>query len=298
LDDGGYLLVALLIGIAIASIWMAAALPAWRQQAIREKEAELAFRGEQYARAIFLYQQQMHTMPSSFDDLISQHLLRKKWKDPITGEDFLPRIGCAGVGGGSPTGGRGTNPPPNSNPGRNNLPPNSPPLLMQNVGRIGQQGVGRQGPGGTGIGGPGGGFPQVPNIGAPGQQPGVGGIGGGGLCGVQSKSKATSIRTYNGQQEYDLWQFDMTTAAQLYQRDVAKLGGTAVPGQGIGMPIGIPGRGGIPGNRGPIGPGTFGPNAPGRGGFPGPNGPRGTPPNRGFNPQPINPGGPIGRGRG
>src|SRR5581483_5406167 len=114
LDDGGYLLVALLVGIAVASIWMAAALPAWKQQATREKEAELIFRGEQYARAILLYQQKMGWLPASFDDLISQHTLRHKWKDPITGDDFLPKVGCGQaniVGPGSPGG--GINQPPN-----------------------------------------------------------------------------------------------------------------------------------------------------------------------------------------
>ena len=108
LDDRGYIMVALLVGVAIASVWMAAALPSWRQQAIREKEAELAFRGEQYARAILLYRQKMNgALPSTMDDLLSQHVLRKKWKDPITNEEFLPKAGCVqpGVGGpGGPTG--------------------------------------------------------------------------------------------------------------------------------------------------------------------------------------------------
>ena len=51
---------------------------------------------------------------------------------------------------------------------------------------------------------------QIPGGQRPGGQ-GPGGFGqpvGGGICGVQSKSKATSIKLYNGQQEYDLWQFD------------------------------------------------------------------------------------------
>jgi hypothetical protein len=48
-------MVALLVGMSIAAIWMTAALPAWRQQAQRQKEEDLIFRGEQYARAIVLY---------------------------------------------------------------------------------------------------------------------------------------------------------------------------------------------------------------------------------------------------
>ena len=53
--DRGFAMVALLIGMSVAAIWMTAALPAWRQQAQRQKEEDLIFRGEQYARAIVLY---------------------------------------------------------------------------------------------------------------------------------------------------------------------------------------------------------------------------------------------------
>ena len=55
LDDAGYLLAVLLVGMAVAAVWMAALLPAWRHQAMRDREYELIFRGEQYARAIALY---------------------------------------------------------------------------------------------------------------------------------------------------------------------------------------------------------------------------------------------------
>jgi type II secretory pathway pseudopilin PulG len=95
LDDRGFVMVALLIGIAVSSVWMAALLPAWRQQATRENEAELIFRGEQYARAIGLYRRKTGALPASIDILVSQRYLRKKYLDPMTGKDFLP------VGGGT-----------------------------------------------------------------------------------------------------------------------------------------------------------------------------------------------------
>ena len=88
-NDSGFFMVALLVGMAIAAIYMTAALPAWRQQAQRLKEAELVFRGEQYARAIMLYQDKNdRASPPNIDILVSQRYLRKKWKDPITGKDF------------------------------------------------------------------------------------------------------------------------------------------------------------------------------------------------------------------
>jgi type II secretory pathway pseudopilin PulG len=239
LDDGGYILVALLVGIAIASVWMAAALPSWRQQVIREREAELIFRGQQYARAIRLYQQQMGgALPSSFDDLVSQHMLRHKWKDPITGDEFLPKVSCLQVGvipggvgrGGSagitgPGGRTGGLTPQNSPPnaGRNPLSPavqqQLPQGLQQPPGR-GQQGGGQLPSG----------FGQTPQ---------------GGICGVQSKSNETSIKIYNGQQEYDLWQFDITTAALQYQQSIMKFAGVGASGQGVGVPMN--GSGGLPG---------------------------------------------------
>ena len=88
-SDGGFMMVALLVGMSIAAIYLTAALPAWRQQAQRLKEAELVFRGEQYARAIMLYQDKNQGVsPPNIDILVSQRYLRKKWKDPITGKDF------------------------------------------------------------------------------------------------------------------------------------------------------------------------------------------------------------------
>jgi hypothetical protein len=244
LDDGGYILVALLISMAIAAVWLTAALPSWRQQVMREREAELIFRGEQYARAIRLYQQQMGgTLPSTLDDLVSQHTLRHKWKDPITDDEFLPKVGCLQLGpgrGGSPAGGgltpggsaapRGGNPAGRSVAGGGQVAPpirgGSPPGMVQPP---------------TQRGG------QIPG--------GMGQAGAGGICGVQSKSKATSIKMYNGQQEYDLWQFDTTTAALLFQRSLVRLGGAGSVGQ-----TGVPGAG--VGGR-PGGPGTI-PQIPGR----------------------------------
>lgn len=90
LDDRGYIMVVLLVSMAIAAVWMTAALPSWRQQVIREREAELIFRGESYARAIQLYRQKnSQNLPPNVDILVSQKYLRRKYKDPITGKDFL-----------------------------------------------------------------------------------------------------------------------------------------------------------------------------------------------------------------
>jgi type II secretory pathway pseudopilin PulG len=89
LQDGGYAMAALLVGLTIMAVFLGMALPAWRTASQREKEAELVFRGQQYARAIMLFQRKYaNTFPPNVDILLNEHFLRKKYKDPITDGDF------------------------------------------------------------------------------------------------------------------------------------------------------------------------------------------------------------------
>jgi len=91
LHTGGYAMAALLVAMTIMAIFMSMALPAWRTVAQREKEDELIFRGQQYARAIALFQRKYaNTFPPSVQVLLDGHFLRKKYKDPITNTDFQP----------------------------------------------------------------------------------------------------------------------------------------------------------------------------------------------------------------
>ena len=83
---------ALLISLSIMALVMTAVMPVWKQTSQREKEAELVFRGKQYVHAIQLFQRKSGpgTYPPSFDVLVQQKFLRKKFKDPITNGDFKP----------------------------------------------------------------------------------------------------------------------------------------------------------------------------------------------------------------
>lgn len=104
--DAGYIMVVLLVAMGVAAIGLSAALPSWRHHVIREREAELVFRGEAIARAIYLYRQKNgQALPPSLDVLVSQRYLRKKYNDPITGKDFLVVGGATAPGGraGGPT---------------------------------------------------------------------------------------------------------------------------------------------------------------------------------------------------
>jgi type II secretory pathway pseudopilin PulG len=247
-NERGYAMAALLVALSIMSIVAAAAMPAWRQMARREKEAELIFRGEQYARAIALFQRRAGpgVNPSNLDLLIQQRFLRKKYKDPITGDDFeligpgsALSIPTAPTAGGSAVPGfgaaRGAAP---AQPGRG----------------TGAAPAGRGGAGQGAASGGAGGRGSQPQFGSTFGAPGRGGAPAG-IMGVASKSKEKSIRIYNGRNYYNEWQFVFIPQQQ--------------PGVG-------PGGRGAPGVVGPGGRGQRGgpqrgmpqqPGFPGRGGF-------------------------------
>lgn len=94
-------MVAVLVAIAVMSVFLSVALPVWRTLAQREKEEELLWRGQQYARAILLYQRKTSAPgPPNIDLLVDQRFLRRKYKDPITNDDFeLVAVGTPGTAG-------------------------------------------------------------------------------------------------------------------------------------------------------------------------------------------------------
>jgi len=231
------------------------AMPVWKQTVLREKEEELVFRGMQYVHAIALFQRKTaNAYPPNIDVLVRERYLRKKFKDPITNDDFLPlpvgaAPGAAGTGAqaGPGTAGRG----PSGSPGRGTSSQTSPSQ---------QVGGGRQGSTPTPFG-----APRAGTV--------------GGISGVASKSKEKSIRIYNGRTHYNEWAFVFVPQQQAPGAGGA---GGAAPGRGTnpGGPGGVNGRGG-PGSRG-------GPNNPGRPG--GPGGPGGFGPQRsGFPSGPVTP---------
>jgi type II secretory pathway pseudopilin PulG len=229
--ESGYAMAALLVGMSVMAVFMSAALPVWSTSAKRLKEDELVFRGEQYAHAIALYQRKYaNQLPPSIDVLINERFLRRKYLDPITGQEFQVLTGAVGQaapgmgagGRGSPVPGRqgGTTTPGNTGrslngmagatggfgPGRSTSA--SGPTGFQG-GTTGFQGSGTTGRG-TGIGGTTGigagsgiGAGDRGTAGSP-----FGGAGGaGGIVGVASKSKEKSLRVYNGRDVYNEWTF-------------------------------------------------------------------------------------------
>ena len=260
----GYAMAALLVGMSIMAIMMTVAMPTWRQINQREKEAELVFRGEQYARAIGLYQRKMGpgTLPPTLDVLVEQRFVRKKFKDPITNDDFLPLAQTANAP--SQAGGQGGA----AYPGRG--------------AQSGSGATGAQRGGGTGTATTSGGT-------------GTPGAAFGGISGVTSKSKEASIRVYNGRTHYNEWEFRYQPPPQAAGANSGQ-GVPGVGGQGRGNPqggpqgtnpFGVPGGPG--GGRQGTPPGRGGPGFPGAPGGPqNPNGP-GRGPGGGFGGAPFNP---------
>jgi len=222
----GYAMAALLVAIAAMSVLMTVAMPVCRHAGRREKEAELIFRGTQYARAIGLFQRKFPgAYPLSVDVLVQQRFLRKKYTDPMTedGEfQLLYQLSAQPTGGAAPgrSGAPGTT-PPGGTPGRT------------------------AGPGAT-----------------TGGQTGARG----GIIGVASKSTEESIRIYNGRTRYNEWTFVYTAPAAAPGGGRGQTpGGTGPGGRGAGrggqgggqMPGGMgpggrgAGRGGQGGGRGP-----------------------------------------------
>jgi len=82
---------ALLVTLGIMAVMMTVAMPVWKQAAQREKEEELVFRGQQYVHAITLFSRRYaNNFPPNIDVLVRDRFLRKKFKDPITNDDFQP----------------------------------------------------------------------------------------------------------------------------------------------------------------------------------------------------------------
>lgn len=190
-DHRGFAMAALLVGMSIMAILMGAALPVWNRQAQREREEEYLFRANEYARAVMKFRMRIaNATPPNFDVLVEQRYLRRKYKDPITGEDFQPvyqTVAAPGQPGGAAqpgqmTGGFGS-------------------------GTAGTGAAGGPGSTGTPTGGGFGSSGQTSTT-ATGGTPTSGSgapVPGAGVIGVVSKSKATSIKIYNGRTRYDQW---------------------------------------------------------------------------------------------
>ena len=89
-DESGFAMLLVFLMAASIAIMMYKELPRAAFEAQRAKEEMLQERGEQYIRAIQLYVAKWKSYPPSIDVLEKTNnvrYLRKRYKDPMTGED-------------------------------------------------------------------------------------------------------------------------------------------------------------------------------------------------------------------
>src|ERR1700726_1755970 len=109
--EEGWVMLTLLLAMALLVIFAAAIVPSITFNIKRDREEEMIHRGVQYSRAIRAYYKKFGRYPTKIEDLESANnlrFLRKRYKDPVTGQDFkLLHFGevkltlSGGIGGGS-----------------------------------------------------------------------------------------------------------------------------------------------------------------------------------------------------
>jgi type II secretory pathway pseudopilin PulG len=190
-EQTGFTLVALVVITTVMTILVAAAMPMWSQFVRRDREAELVFRGMQYAEAIRVFQLRFQRYPVSLEELLNANprCLRQLWKDPMTdGGEWGLVVAQSGRA-------------PGQRRGRQ--------TRAERMGRIARANEGQdqaQRPGGLTVG-------ADPQDLAGGSAPGgrASSLSGrqamGPIEGVQSRSTETGARTFMGSEQYNEWQF-------------------------------------------------------------------------------------------
>jgi type II secretory pathway pseudopilin PulG len=236
----GYILLSMMLFVTLLVIAAAAIAPTVAFQARRDREEEMIHRGVQYSRAVRRYFKKFGRYPTRLEELENTNnlrFLRKRYKDPITGQDFkVLHIGevqlsfGAGIAGVTPAGalnqGAAQGLTAIANAQRQFQAANKPP--DQNAGE-GDDASKKDSDSGSGD--------KLAGI----------TFGGGPIVGVVSTSKETTIREFNKKKHYNQWQFIYDPASDrgglLSTPNQPPLQGTG--GVAGGIPAGVPG--GIPG---------------------------------------------------
>jgi type II secretory pathway pseudopilin PulG len=210
--EAGYLLITLMLFVTLLVIAATAVLADLKRQMERDREEEMVHRGVQYTRAIRRYYRKLGTYPTTLDQLEStpgNRFLRKRYKDPVTGQDFrllhmqdvvtafgqritgaltVAQMNRSHAGGDTSTTGDGTTStnsttPTNADSSGSNTPPADGSQQSGNSGSSPSP------------------FTSVSG------QPGDPNFGGGPIVGVASTSTKESVRIYNKKDHYNDWLF-------------------------------------------------------------------------------------------
>jgi type II secretory pathway pseudopilin PulG len=167
--EGGFTMVAVVIGMLLLMILIAGVGPALGKIGQRDREQELIFRGRQYARAIGLFQRRYGRYPNTLKEMLENNprTVRQLWKDPMCNcSDWQLLILNT----------------PDANPQGGGVSPVRTP-----------------GPGSGGV-------PATPTP-APFGTPAQGNQPSGPIVGVRSKVHKEGITEWRGQKFYDQWRF-------------------------------------------------------------------------------------------
>src|SRR5579871_5506583 len=225
--EHGYVMLALLLMLALLIIAAAVIVPSITFEIRRDQEEEMIHRGVQYSRAIKAYYKKFNRYPMKIEDLENsnrQRFLRKRYKDPITKQDFkLLHFGevklalTGGIGGGTIPGANSVGPNGSLTPasglndtsgvgGNSAFGGNSNSAFGQNQQAAPQPGTDPSQPGSTDASGgnaPG----QGNDTSTSGDKLATATFGGAPIVGVASTSKKDTIREYDHKKKYDQWKF-------------------------------------------------------------------------------------------
>src|SRR5205809_7716905 len=90
-NQRGYILLTLMLFVAVLAIGAMAWIEKVDFQIKRDREQELIHRGVQYSRAVRRYFKKFGRYPTRIEELENTNnlrFLRKRYKDPVTGQDF------------------------------------------------------------------------------------------------------------------------------------------------------------------------------------------------------------------
>jgi type II secretory pathway pseudopilin PulG len=292
-SEQGYVMLIAIFFMALLVIWLAVAAPKIARSIQRDRDLETFHRGMQYRRAIQLYYRKFHAYPPNVEALVNTndiHFLRKKYKDPITGQDdwkpiafgqnktptamgffgqplagnasTLAGIGPGGAGGlpgattpggaiGGSSGGGGIF---GSSDNNSQSPPAGGSVPTDNSG-------GPTGTDGSGTAGStGGAFSGATSSAGAGtgtsSSPGGPTFGGAGIIGFSPASPNTSILVYKKKQHYNEWEFTYDPLSETPTAGGGNTGQIGQPASSTTTPVGAP---------------TFGPGPSGPGSNPSPN---------------------------
>jgi type II secretory pathway pseudopilin PulG len=291
-SEQGYVMLIAIFFMALLVISLAVAAPKIARSIQRDRDLETYHRGMQYRRAIQLYYRKMnHTYPPNVEALINTNdirFLRKKYIDPITGQDDWKPIAfgqnktptamgffgqplagnastLAGIGPGGAGGLPGAATPggafggssgggifgSSGNSGQSPATGGSSPTDSSGGSAGTSSGTDSSGTAGSGGGTSTSGTSSSSAGTGTGSSPGGPTFGGAGIIGFSPASDKTSILVYKKKQHYNEWEFTYDPLSDMQTVGGGNTGQIGQPAGSTTTPVGAPTFG-----SGPGGPGT------------------------------------------